>query len=404
MRRTFAAAVLMTLTAPLFAADPAKDFYFQKGDRVLFIGDSITEQYQYSTYIELYLTTRFPDWNLQFLNAGIGGDTATGGANRFANHVLAEKPTAITIDFGMNDGGYGAFNPASAANFAAKTTAMVEMAKKAGIRVALISPNAVEVRNNPGLKTYLETQKQFYAPLKDIAAKNELTFVDQYAVTRAVLDKIAADKAAVKPFPDAVHTNEAGGLLMAHSILVGLHAPALVSDLTLDAASKEAKTRGCTIKEVAGGPDGVTFERNDAALPLPILKGWRDLLPYVDDLKNLNYYGLKVTGLAGDKYELSIDGKAVGMYTAKDLAAGVNLGNLASGPLFEQGAKVLQAINKKNEVVHKRFREVVMANKPEADKADELKKRKDTIDAQQAEVYKLAQPTTHRFELKAAKP
>ena len=64
--------------------------------RIVFLGDSITEQYQYSSYIELYLTTRFPKWNLTFLNAGIGGDTATGGASRFTSHVLAEKPSALT--------------------------------------------------------------------------------------------------------------------------------------------------------------------------------------------------------------------------------------------------------------------------------------------------------------------
>ena len=33
------------------AAEPGK-FIFQPGDRVVFLGDSITEQYQYSTYLE----------------------------------------------------------------------------------------------------------------------------------------------------------------------------------------------------------------------------------------------------------------------------------------------------------------------------------------------------------------
>ena len=99
--------LFVLVSAPLAAADDAKDFFFRKGDRIVFLGDSITEQYQYSTDIELYLTTRFPDGDMTFINAGIGGDTATGGANRFVPHVLAEKPTALTIDFGMNDGGYG---------------------------------------------------------------------------------------------------------------------------------------------------------------------------------------------------------------------------------------------------------------------------------------------------------
>ena len=100
----------LSLAIATARGEDSKDFFFKAGDRVLFLGDSITEQYQYSTDIELYLTTRFPNWNCLFLNAGIGGDTATGGAGRFASHVLAEKPTAITINFGMNDGGYGAFD------------------------------------------------------------------------------------------------------------------------------------------------------------------------------------------------------------------------------------------------------------------------------------------------------
>src|SRR5687767_7772905 len=108
MRRLPLLFVVLVAAAPLHAAD--KPFFFQKGDRVLFLGDSITEQYQYSNCIELYLTTRYPDWNLFFLNAGIGGDTANGGARRFQKHVLDEKPTAITINFGMNDGGYGKFD------------------------------------------------------------------------------------------------------------------------------------------------------------------------------------------------------------------------------------------------------------------------------------------------------
>src|SRR5437763_1753239 len=123
------------------AAEEAKDFFFKPNDRIVFLGDSITAQYQYSTYIELYLTTRMPKGNFTFLNAGIGGDTAGGGANRFQNHVLNEKPTAVTINFGMNDGGYGAFNPAANKTFVEKTAAMLDMANKAGVRVALLSPN-----------------------------------------------------------------------------------------------------------------------------------------------------------------------------------------------------------------------------------------------------------------------
>src|SRR4051812_29991026 len=86
--RTFSTILTAVLAiAPFARADDKSDFFFKDADRIVFLGDSITEQYQYSTDLELYLTTRFPKWRLVFLNAGIGGDTANGGAGRFTNHV-----------------------------------------------------------------------------------------------------------------------------------------------------------------------------------------------------------------------------------------------------------------------------------------------------------------------------
>src|SRR5207248_9643055 len=108
---TLSALLVLLATGILSAAEPNGDFFFRKGDHIVFLGDSITEQYQYSSYIELYLTTRFPRGDMTFLNAGIGGDTATGGARRFASQVLAQQPTAVTIHFGMNDGRYGELIP-----------------------------------------------------------------------------------------------------------------------------------------------------------------------------------------------------------------------------------------------------------------------------------------------------
>jgi lysophospholipase L1-like esterase len=419
MRKTWAPLVSLAVllwAGPLVAADAdskeAKGkFFFQKGDRVLFLGDSITEQYQYSSYIELYLTTRFPRGGKTFLNAGIGGDTATGGAHRFAAHVLAEKPTAVTIDFGMNDGGYGAYYADRAAQYVRNTEAMLQAAQKAHVRVALISPNAVDVRPRPFLRLYLETQKKFYAPLKELAAKYHVPFVDQYAVTRRVLEKATKDGSTnVQPFPDGVHTSGQGGLLMAHTILVGLHAPALVSSADIDAAAGQAKTKHCTVTNVKKEGQGLSFDRKDEALPFPVQKDWTPILPYVDNLKDLNWYGLKVTGLATGRYRLLIGGTDVGSYSAEQLAEGVNLGNLTSGPLHEQGTKVLTALSAKNQTVHGRFRGVVMFQAPDwlADvaaerKPKELAKRMEQINAKQAEVYKLARPRSHHFELKPVK-
>src|SRR5262245_37769739 len=38
----------------------AQDFFFKPKDRIVFLGDSITEQYDYTNFLEYYLVTRFP--------------------------------------------------------------------------------------------------------------------------------------------------------------------------------------------------------------------------------------------------------------------------------------------------------------------------------------------------------
>ena len=405
MRPLFASIVLL---ASVVTASAQEGFFFQPKDRIVFLGDSITEQYQYSSTMELYLTTRFPTWNLTFINAGIGGDTAGGGAGRFQSHVLDEKPTAVTINFGMNDGGYGAFNPGSAANFVKNTEKMLDMAKKAGVRVAVLSPNAVDRRVQERFKLYLETQKQFYAGLKDAAAKYDARYVDQYAMTRKTLEKMEADGSKVIPFGDGFHTSSNGGLFMAHAILTGMNAPATVSEVAIDAPGKSVTAKSAKVEKLTVTETGVSFERTDEALPMPIQKDWTTLLPYVNDLKDLNHYGLKVAGLPAKEYQLLLDGKEVGKYSAKDLAEGVNLGNLQTGPLYDRGQKVWSAINDKNKIVHGRFRSVVMANIPEwlqdvakERKPAELQKRMEEIQQRQAAIYQMLTPTAVRFELKA---
>ena len=387
-------------------------FFFRANDRIVFLGDSITAQYQYSSYMELYLTTRFPQWNLMFLNAGIGGDTANGGANRFSSHVLAEKPTAVTINFGMNDAGYGAFNPGANANYVRKTADMLEAAQKAGVRIGLVSPNAVDRRVNPNFKLYVETQKQFYAPLAELAAKYKFAFADQYATTRAAveeMEKTDPKAVKVKPYYDGFHTSPSGGLLMAHSILKGLHAPALVSSAKIVVGPKVVSmAENCTISTAVKTETGVSFERLDGALPMPVQADWASVMPYMSELKDLNDYSLTVEGLAEGDYNVSIDGKVVATYPAKSLAAGVNLGNVTTGPIYEQAAKVATAIAEKNKLVSDRFFNVLMYNPPawlglgkgiEEPRAVELAKRLKAIEEKQAAIHKLAMPVPHAFKV-----
>src|SRR3569833_1264682 len=79
---------------------------FKNGDRVVFVGNSITDGGHYHSYIWLYYLTRFPEMQLRMFNAGIGGDVARQIDERLQDDVFSRNPTVMTLTFGMNDTGY----------------------------------------------------------------------------------------------------------------------------------------------------------------------------------------------------------------------------------------------------------------------------------------------------------
>ena len=105
---SFALLALLAVTA-LIRPATAAEFAIHDGDQVVFLGDSITDQRLYTTVIEAYTLTRFPQWKLSFRNAGQPGGTAQSELGTVSRDVLPLKPTFATIDFGMNDHQYKAF-------------------------------------------------------------------------------------------------------------------------------------------------------------------------------------------------------------------------------------------------------------------------------------------------------
>jgi len=116
-----AAGVLFALLAVPFAAPaparaqdkpaPRADFAIADGDHVVFYGDSITEQRQYTSDIENFILTRYPTLHVDFFQSGVGGDRVTGGKygpidQRLHRDIFDHNPTVVTVMLGMNDGGY----------------------------------------------------------------------------------------------------------------------------------------------------------------------------------------------------------------------------------------------------------------------------------------------------------
>src|SRR5205809_4048819 len=144
------ASMVRTLCLVAFAALQARaeTFALRDGDRVVFYGDSITDQRLYTTFVEDYVVTRFPHEKIRFIHSGWGGDRVSGGGGgpidlRLDRDVIAYKPTVMTVMLGMNDASYRAFDQGIFETYSRGYQHIVEKVKQAlpGVRLTLIQPS-----------------------------------------------------------------------------------------------------------------------------------------------------------------------------------------------------------------------------------------------------------------------
>jgi len=367
MRNQWVGLALVVMLGAGFACPaPAQDFFFKDGDVVVMIGDSITEQHLYSTYVEMWTICRYPHWKLTFRNVGIGGDRSIGGQSRFQRDVVSFQPTALTVDFGMNDGNYQPYSPNAFKTYMGGLQGMADQAKAANLRVAWITPSPVEKKEDgSAIEGYNQTLEKFSAGVREIAEKNQGVFVDQFHPFIDIQDKARADDAKNRiGGGDWVHPGPPGQALMAWAILRGLHFPSLVSSVEIDLGSPEllAKTQNCKVTQLAKKNGGLAFEQEDNALPF-FPEQAKSILRWAPILEDLNQYRLKVTGLKPGRYEIRLGGQKAAVFADAELAAGVNLASAAlkTGPVADQVKRVWEAVQAKNNYYHDRiFRGVVL--------------------------------------------
>lgn len=388
-------------SAPALAAEP---FFFRDGDRVVMIGDSITEQHLHSNYVEIFTVSRFPKWNFRFRNAGIGGDTSRGGNSRTERDVLSFHPTAVTVTFGMNDAGYGPVNPDRLRAYREGLQGMLDQLKSRNVRVAVLSSSPVEKKEEgPALEGYNQTLEVFAANASDVALKNGALFVDQFHPHLAMLQKARDARASNRiNGGDAVHPGPSGQLLMAWAILKGLHAPGLVSSAEID--GRRGRARGhenCRISDVRKTERGLRFTRADEALPWWIPPQGRSILQWAPIVDELDQYLLKVTGLPSGNYALRIDDQPVATVSADDLEKGYNMALLTEGPIAAQAKAVFDAVFAKNQYYHDRiFRGITLNNGVPAEaKASRLQEALQGMPEREQAIREALVLKPHQFEL-----
>lgn len=295
---------------------------FKANDRIVFYGDSITQQKLYTRYIQQYLLCRYPEMKLTFINAGWSGDTAPGGANRLERDVLALNPTLVTIFFGMNDGRYRTPDQGVTNTFKSGLDKVVASLKAKGVRVVVFSPGCVDEdrRKNLADAGYNKTLEGLATAAEDVAKKNEVTYGD---VFHPMLDFQTKQKAKDSKFtmiPDAVHPNAAGHLVMAQIMLKILGAEPMPAYGTLNVA--DGKT---TELQLLSKTDSQWVVEVSGYAPFWIEPGSREVAAECGML-DFATPTLAIKGLGDKPYNvLNAKNQPLGRYSASDLDAGITL-------------------------------------------------------------------------------
>lgn len=209
---------------------------FKPGERVVFLGDSITHFGRWWPYIWCAYVEQFPEGFPLFISAGFSGDTATGALCRLDRDVFAKNPDTVCVMLGMNDvrrTTYTAENT-SADQQAQKEalelykTSMDQLVKRVTekkIRCIVVTPSPYDQTMvnpdaravNPGCNDGLTIASRIAT---DIAKKYHCDVVDFHGpMTRTNLEKQAKDPSATIIGLDRVHPQSEGSKIMAELFL-----------------------------------------------------------------------------------------------------------------------------------------------------------------------------------------
>ena len=363
---------------------------FADGERVVFVGDSITHGGGFVADLQLFQSLRHPGSGAKILNAGISGGTTSQALERFDNDIMALKPDRVFVMFGMNDVGRGSWNDpvpnerdAAARRraldaFAANQRKLADRFAAAGVKTVLVTPSPYDqytVREKQNSAACNDGLAQCADIVRALAADRHLGCVDFHAPLTAV----QRTNLGTVFCPDRVHPQPLGHLLMAMLVLEETCEPPTVAQASVDAATatawpranrqKKPETRNAVVSAVRKLPNGVAFTYAPKALPLPKTPTYLEADKYRPLTERFNRELFFVEGLPEGAYALAFDGYDVGTFSAAELEKGVNVA-LLDTPNQRQARAAAETAEALRQLVGRRRREQLVVNMLVAAKVD----------------------------------
>lgn len=370
--------IMACVTSAMSYAQSVKPF--KEGDRVIFLGNSITDGGHYHSYIWLYYMTHFPNMPITIFNGGIGGDTAYDMYKRLDGDIFSKNPSVLLVTFGMNDSGYYEYNGDNATEFAEtkyqeSINNYKQMEKRflslPSTRIVMVggSPydETAEIEGNTAFKNKNETIKRIIDYQIESAKKNGWEYIDWNAPMLAINQERQKENPKFTLCGnDRIHPDNDGHMVMAYLFLKAQgFAGQCVADIEINASKKRVeKAVNCEITDIKKNGNELSFNYLAESLPYPldtIARGWgfkqcqAKAVEYVPFMEEMNSETLKISGLKG-KYRLLIDDEEIGIWSGNELEQGINLAAETKTPQYQQALAIMH-LNERRWEIERLFRE-----------------------------------------------
>ncbi len=353
--------------------------------QLLFIGDSITHGFgdpsvipgdHFHGLLQLYFTLHFPEKDIWTANAGRAGDNLGGLLkdrmdDRDAFITLAgvtEKADVAFIMYGMNDGGSLGYlkkdNPPSDESknkrrndYRSRLAAAIAKVKDRDILPIVLSPTMYDETVNKNVKPAFGFNEELAIYTKiasEVAGENGVAFIDIHTLMTELNAAKQKDNPKFSYTIDRVHPHSGGAALMMYSILKALGLESEVFNVAIDASAPSVKsTTNATVTDLEKDGSTLTWKSSENSLPLPIDRKTYRYDSAFGDIpfqQEFNRQSLRISNLNPGEYNLSIDGKETGKFTAEKLAEGIDLAEFTTTPQYATALEIRKTLFRKQEL------------------------------------------------------
>ena len=202
--------------------------------RIVFLGNSITYNGKFVSYLDAYLSLKYPEKNLEIINVGLPSETVSGlseaghANGEFPRPDLRERldrilkqlePDLVIANYGMNDGIYLPFDEERFEAFKKGIAWMHQTVESSGAEIIHITPPIYDERKGAAYANVLDIYSDWLVSLRYTQNWN---VIDLHWPMRRELEEKRSANPEFAFAKDGIHPDESGHFLMAKILLTGL--------------------------------------------------------------------------------------------------------------------------------------------------------------------------------------